>query len=266
MEENIVKKKSEGKIFGYSIWRIFAYFIIYSIIGFIVETIFGIITKGVIESRQSFLYGPFCAIYGLGAVIMIIILQHFKQNGYKLFISGFILGTIIEYLISLIAELIFHVKWWDYSNEPFNIAGRVCIRFSIFWGLLSIYLISYLNPRVDKFIEKIKAKFEIKKIKIATSIIICLLFFDFMITGISTYLFVVRKVHDYNLNVENKQYIEYKYQKIYGNKEFTNIINKFFNDEKMIKTFPNLKIEDINGNIIYFNSLVEDITPYYYKF
>ena len=67
-------EKKSLKIMGISIWRILAYFIIYSFLGYVIETIFGIVTKGVWESRQSFLYGPFCAIYGLGACIMIIFL------------------------------------------------------------------------------------------------------------------------------------------------------------------------------------------------
>ena len=65
-------KKKTLTINGISIWRILAYFIIYSVAGYIIETVYGMITKGVWESRQSFLYGPFCGIYGLGAVVMII--------------------------------------------------------------------------------------------------------------------------------------------------------------------------------------------------
>lgn len=74
------KKKKTPTIMGISIWRILAYFIIYSFFGYIIETIFGIATKGVWESRQSFLYGPFCAIYGLGACIMIIFLYKYGKN------------------------------------------------------------------------------------------------------------------------------------------------------------------------------------------
>ena len=74
MEEfkQVKNEEKKFKIFGISIWRIFAYFIIYSVIGYIVETLFGIARYGVVESRQSFLYGPFCAIYGIGAIIMIL--------------------------------------------------------------------------------------------------------------------------------------------------------------------------------------------------
>ena len=96
------KQKKRLTIFGYTIWRILAYFIIYSVLGYIIETIFGIVTKGTWESRQSFLYGPFCGIYGLGAVIMILSLQYFNQNSNRLFWGGFVVGSIIEYVVSWI--------------------------------------------------------------------------------------------------------------------------------------------------------------------
>ena len=76
------------KISGISIWRIFSYFIIYSVIGFIIEFFYALILYGVIESRQSFLYGPFSAIYGLGAVLMICALNRFKDKGHRLFLGG----------------------------------------------------------------------------------------------------------------------------------------------------------------------------------
>ena len=174
--EKTKKQKKKFKIFGYSIWRIFAYFIIYSVLGYIIETIFGIITKGTWESRQSFLYGPFCGIYGLGAVIMILSLQYFNQNNNRLFIGGFIVGSLIEYIVSWVGEMILNVKWWDYSNMPLNLNGRICVFFSIFWGLLAIYLMSYINPKVDKLIEWIKSKISIKKLKVITLIVIIFLF------------------------------------------------------------------------------------------
>lgn len=125
MEELMKNKKEKAKkkftILGMSIWRVLAYFIIYSILGYLIETLFGLVTKGVIESRQSFLYGPFCAIYGLGAVIMIGLLQYFNKNNFSLFFGGFLIGSVVEYLVSLFGEMMLHVKWWDYSNMPLNI-------------------------------------------------------------------------------------------------------------------------------------------------
>ena len=250
---------------NFSIWRLIAYFIIYSILGFIIETIFGLMTKGVIESRKSFLYGPFCAIYGVGAVIMIVSLTPFKDNNNRLFLGGFIVGSIVEYIVSLIGEIIFHVKWWDYSSMPLNINGRICVYFSIFWGLLGIYLISYINPKIDRLINYIKGKLSSKYIKPMEVTITIFLLFDFLITMYALKNFYIRTVVEQNIDVENKTTIVKEYERVYGNEKKSEFLNKFFGNEKMIKTFPNLKLLDSNGEIIYFDSFFQDIKPYYYK-
>ena len=213
MEET--KKKEHIKICGISIWRILAYFVVYSVAGFIIETIFGILTKGVLESRKSFLYGPFCSIYGLGAVLMILPLQKYKKNNYTLFFAGFFIGSIIEYMVSLIGELIFHIKWWDYSDQMFNINGRICVLFSLFWGLLAIYLMSDINPRIDKFIDFVKSKIPANYMKTIIIVSIVFLSFDLGITAYALQMFSVRIIHENNLNVSNKQLMDNLYEKVY---------------------------------------------------
>ena len=265
--ENTAKnEKKSFTILGVSIWRIFAYFIIYSVIGYIIETLFGMVTKGVWESRQSFLYGPFCAIYGLGAVVMILALKYFNKNYNTLFIGGFIVGSIVEYIVSWYGDVFLNVKWWDYSDMPLNINGRICVFFSLFWGFLAIYLMAYANPRVDILINKIKGKFALKKLKVITMIIIVFMFVDCVLTGIAIKLFMVRKVHEYDLNVSNKQEIEEVYNVVYGNEDLNNLVTNWIGDKKMIMTFPNLKTQDKEGNMIYFDMYVGNIKPYYYKF
>lgn len=263
-KENKVKKNKT--IFGFSIWRLIAYFIIYSVLGFIIETAFGAVTKGVIESRKSFLYGPFCAIYGLGAVVMILCLQPFKKNNNTLFWGGFVAGSVIEYLVSLIGELIFHVIWWDYSDMPLNINGRVCVYFSIFWGLLGIYLVSYVNPKIDKLINFIKRKISDKALKIIEMITAVFLIVDCLITAYALKAFYIRMVKLHNINIGNVEMIDKEYDKMYGNKKKSDFIYKYWGDEKMIKTLPNLKLQDNDGKIVYFDSLLPDIQTYYYKF
>ena len=264
--EQATTQKKKFKLFGYTIWRILAYFIIYSVLGYIIETIFGIITKGTWESRQSFLYGPFCGIYGLGAVIMILSLQYFNQNNNRLFWGGFLVGSIIEYVVSWIGEILLNVKWWDYSNMPLNLNGRICVFFSIFWGLLAIYLMSYINPKVDRLINWIKTKISINKLKVITLGVTIFLFIDCVLTGYALKFFIIRKVHDNNIQIVNKDQLDIAYNEIYSNEKLVDFIEKFWNDRKMIRTFPNLKIKDKDGNLIYFADYVGDIQPYYYKF
>ena len=263
-EEN--KAKKNKTVFGFSIWRLIAYFIIYSVLGFVIETAFGAVTKGVIESRKSFLYGPFCAIYGLGAVVMILCLQPFKKNNNTLFWGGFVAGSVIEYLVSLIGELIFHVIWWDYSDMPLNINGRVCVYFSIFWGLLGIYLVSYINPKIDKLINFIKRKISDKALKIIEMITAVFLIVDCLLTAYALKAFYIRMVKLHNINIGNVEMIDKEYDKMYGNRKKSDFIYKYWGDEKMIKTLPNLKLQDNDGKIVYFDSLLPDIQTYYYKF
>lgn len=260
---NQEKEKKTFTIMGISIWRILAYFIIYSVLGYIVETLYGIITKGVWESRQSFLYGPFCAIYGLGAVIMIIFLHKYQKKYNALFIGGFIVGSITEYLVSLFGEMILGVKWWDYSGMPLNLNGRICVYFSIFWGFLGMYLIASLNPKIDRLINWIKSKIKsIKTLKGITIAVIIFLLIDCIATGFAIDFFLIRMIAKNDINVENKEAVMQEYNVIYGNEGLSNFIYTFWGDKKMIKTFPNLKTIDKDGNIIYMDSLL-DIQPYY---
>ena len=262
MREKINESKKEPlKIQGFTITTLLAYFIIYSIVGFIIETIFGILTKGVLESRKSFIIGPFCSIYGLGAVIMILALQKFKKNNYTLFFGGFLVGSIIEYVVSLIGEAIFHVVWWDYSDMAFNINGRICVAFSMFWGILAIYLITHFNPKVDKFLEKSSYK----QLKKAVIIIMIFLMIDMVITGIGLKVFFVRLVSEnkVQLNIEEK-YID-KYIEQYKNMPMKSLVDKIFSNKEMLKTFPNLKITNKDGNVVLIRDILSDINPYYLK-
>ena len=260
-EDKTVVKDKKFKIFGFTIIQILAYFIVYSVAGYIIETIFGLVTKGVLESRKSFLYGPFCGIYGVGAVVMIIGLQRFKKNNYTLFAGGFIIGSIIEYVISFIGEWFFHIKWWDYSSMPFNINGRICVWFSLFWGALAIYLMSHIHPRVDKLIEKIKPSI----LKPLTIILTILIFIDFIVTGFALKMFFVRIVNQYDLDIEGVEMYFDTYSKLYENEKVKSFVDKHFSNEKMLKTFPNIKVTKKDGNIIWICDILKDIQPYYVR-
>jgi len=105
--------------------------------------------------NSGFLHGPFCPIYGFGAIIMLLCLNGLKERQIVLFIIAFFILSIWEYLVGLLLEKAFKTKYWDYSHLKFNIHGRVCLKNSIFWGLLGVIFICYLHPFIDRNIKLI---------------------------------------------------------------------------------------------------------------
>ncbi|OPJ56712.1 putative ABC transporter permease [Clostridium chromiireducens] len=121
------------------------HFIIYSFLGWICETTYcSIIDKQYVN--RGFLKGPFCPIYGAGALIVVIILSPFSDNIIMLYLTAMIFTSILEYITGFLLETMFHLKWWDYSNYKFNIKGRVCLLNSTLFGILSVITIEIINP------------------------------------------------------------------------------------------------------------------------
>lgn len=259
MEQQIEeKKKNKLKI---PLWKIIAFFIIYSILGYIIETIFGLVTKGVLESRKNFLHGPFCCIYGIGGLVVVLGLQRFKKNNYTIFAGGFIIGSIVEYLISLIGELIFHIKWWDYSDMPFNINGRICIAFSFLWGMLAILIICHIHPQIENIINKFKPK----TVKLVSYIILIYMFISFFFTSFALQMFFARLVEEYDLELKDMGYYLFDPKQMYSDPNIKKFADRYFTNEKMLKTFPNIKVTDKEGNVIYVSTILKDIKPYYFR-
>lgn len=120
------------------------YFFIYSFIGWVLESVY----KTIYEKKlvnSGFLYGPFCPIYGLGALIMYAFLSGYNDNPLHVFVIGFVILSIWEYIVAWAIEKVLHEKYWDYSNNKFNINGRVCLLNSLFWGILGVIYI-YSSP------------------------------------------------------------------------------------------------------------------------
>ena len=173
---------------------------------------------------------------------------------------GILIGSIVEYLVSWIGEMIFQVKWWDYSSMPFNINGRICIIFSIIWGILAIYLMNF-NPNIDKLLNKIP----VKVLKTFTWSLVVILFSDWIISSFAVQMFYARLASQKNIELQESAVLE-KYDKLYKENETVNkIVNTFFSDETIIKSFPNLKVTNKAGEIIYVHNLFPEIEPYYLK-
>lgn len=261
------KKYEEQEKVDISMWRVCGYFIIYSFFGFIIETLFALFNYGVFESRQSFLYGPFCSIYGVGAVVIILVLKYkFFKNNHTLFVGGFLVGSVVEYVISFIGEMILNVKWWDYSGRFLNINGRICFLYSIFWGLLGIYLLRVVNPRVDKFIDWMKKKTNIIVLKTATALAILFLFVDCLFSAYAIDMFLIRVCVENNVPINNKVETEELYNEIYNDEKIANFIYKYIGNEKMLLTYPNLTVTLEDGTLKKVKDYYPEIKNYYYKF
>lgn len=104
--------------------------------------------------NRGFLNGPVCPIYGFGMLLVTVALMPLKRSFILLFIGSVLLTTALEFVVGFILEKFFGEKWWDYSDEPFNIKGYVCLKFSIIWGLGCVLVVDAVQPAVMKIIER----------------------------------------------------------------------------------------------------------------
>lgn len=139
--------------------RYFFYFIIYAFLGYLCEVIYVSIGTRKLTNR-GYLYGPICPIYGYGAVIILLCLKPVYDLGmwYLVFLLGILLTSVLEYLTSYVMEMIFHMRWWDYSDYKFNINGRVCLKNSLLFGALVMLVFYVIQPGVDFILDKITSK------------------------------------------------------------------------------------------------------------
>ena len=133
-------------------------FLISALLGDIIETFFCGFVNGEWMSRSSVLYGPFSFVWGLGAVVLTLVLQPLAgKNDRYVFLGGFVVGGAYEYLCSVFTELVFGTVFWDYSDMPLNIGGRTNVLFCFFWGVLSVVWVKMLYPPMSEAIEKLPA-------------------------------------------------------------------------------------------------------------
>ncbi len=236
-------EKENNKI---TIHHLFWYFLIFSIVGLLLETLYCYISVGVLESRKGFIWGPLCPVYGVCGTALIWMLEKLKyKKSWQLFVAGFILGSVTEYILSYILEAIYGVRFWNYEYLRFNLNGRISLIFSIYWGALSVILMRIAKPLIDKFVNKIKPN---NKIVIETAIFIFLVI-DCLVTvwGIQTYqnrlLYnIVYKTESNHLLPRLREIIE----------------NNYFTNEKMSTIFPNLRVRTENGDEIWIKTLIDD--------
>lgn len=126
------------------------FFMVYSCMGWIYESIYVTIRTGKWENR-GFLYGPVCPIYGIGASSITMIMDAIADQGidYKwwhIFLIAALGSAVLEYLTSWVLEKVFHAYWWDYSYMPLNINGRICLPYTLGFGLGGIIVVYGIAP------------------------------------------------------------------------------------------------------------------------
>ena len=143
---------------GICLDKIIWVFLVSSLLGDIIETLYCWALGGEWMSRSSVLYGPFSIVWGIGAVVLTLVLSRFahKPDRYIFFI-GALIGGVYEYGCSLFTEIVLGTVFWDYSWMPFNIGGRTNLLYMGFWGILSVVWIKLIYPKMSHLIEKLPA-------------------------------------------------------------------------------------------------------------
>ena len=129
----------------YGIW----YFFIYAFLGWCVEVVFHTITTGRWVNR-GFLNGPVCPIYGVGMVLVLLALWPLRHNLFVLFLGSVVLTSTLELITGWVLKTLFHTTWWDYSDEPFQLGGYICLRFSLAWGVGGVFMVRIIHPVVHQ--------------------------------------------------------------------------------------------------------------------
>ena len=231
-----------------TIHQIFWYLVIFSIIGLIIETIYCYATTGILESRKGLIWGPFCPVYGVGTIILILLLKQVNQKNYlKLYIYVFLIGAASEYIMSYVLEAFYGIRFWDYTYTGKDINGRICTIYSIFWGFLSILLMKGIKPFIDKIINKIPKKMG----KILEIVITVFLVIDVLATIWAIHTYETRAIQNYyheeiTIEEDTNWLIQLK----------NKIENEYFTNDFMKKTFPNLRTKDKEGNELWVREII----------
>ncbi|MBM6737397.1 putative ABC transporter permease [Faecalicatena fissicatena] len=133
------------------IYRLLLYFFLYSFLGWCTEVAYATVKERRFVNR-GFLGGPWCPIYGVGVSAVVTLLDGFQDSLLLLYLSSFVLVTLIEGMTGFIMDKIFHHKWWDYTGLPFNIGGYVCLPFSIAWGAACLVIVKGVHPLVERLV------------------------------------------------------------------------------------------------------------------
>ena len=209
-----------------NILKYFMLFIIYSFIGWVIEIINEIITEKRFVNR-GFLIGPYCPIYGIGVLLMTLMLTKYIEDPIVVFIMSVVIFSILEYFTSYIMEKLFKARWWDYTNRKFNINGRICLETMIPFGIGGIIVMYGVNPLILKVINMIPNSI--------FNVLAIILLVIFIIDNFISFNIILgfRKI-TFKAEKDNTLEITKKVKEILSSKSLLG--------KRLIKSFPNLKV------------------------
>ena len=138
----------------YTFLEYFLFFMFYSFLGWGMEVLLTLCRNKKFVDR-GFLLGPYCPIYGCGVLLIIFLLRKYTDNILVLFILAMVICMALEYLTSFLMELIFKARWWDYSDKKYNINGRICLEYAIFFGFGGTLIMYIVHPFILGIIGKL---------------------------------------------------------------------------------------------------------------
>jgi len=142
----------------YTLPQMFFMFFVFCNIGWVQEsTIESLYHKRPIN--RGFLKGPYIPIYGIGGMTMLILCTPFRENGFMVYIVGLLSCTVLEYTVGWLMETLFHKQFWDYSMLRFTYKNRISLVSSLFWGLLSLFMVYILYGIMDALVTFCDPKF-----------------------------------------------------------------------------------------------------------
>lgn len=177
---------------------------------------------------RGFLIGPYCPIYGFGALSIILLLKRYMKEYAIFFVMSIVICSLLEYITSYFMEKIFKARWWDYSNKRFNINGRICLTNSIAFGIIATVIMYLLNPKIEVVISKISES----TLYIMSAIFFAIFVIDYIVSSRLMFSFkdTLAKV-----KLDNTEEITERIKEILKEKSFFT--------RRIVQAFPNVKVK-----------------------
>lgn len=233
------------------------YFFIYSCIGWGVEVLYIAITTHQLVNR-GFLNGPFCPVYGVGVIFLLIFLTPLADNIILLFFAAILMTSLIEYITGYLMETAFHTTWWDYSDQPLNLKGRICLKNSLYWGVGALIIVRYVHPHMTAAV----AFFTPQQRSILSWMLLMYLMADTIIS-VSTAIgfhFHLRQLHSLSQDIALRlEYIRNTTREKAGDLDllahelrsrYDRLLNqRFISHRRILKAFPRLQSKKFEGTL-----------------